>query len=143
MNLNPQHIDVLDLIPQRPPVVMITAVHEVDKNIFTTCFKIVKENIFCNNGFLDEEGLIENIAQTAAAMNGYVAMINNQAILLGYIGAIKDLKVFSLPRVNTEIITSVEVQNKVMNVSIIKGIIRQGEEMIATCEMKIFIDETK
>ena len=45
-----------------------------------------------------EPGLVENIAQTAAARAGYISHTENKPVLVGYIGAVNNLQVFSLPK---------------------------------------------
>jgi 3-hydroxymyristoyl/3-hydroxydecanoyl-(acyl carrier protein) dehydratase len=134
-------INIKELIPQREPVVMVTKLLSATENSVTTALQLEEDNIFCQNGFFQECGLIENIAQTAAALNGYAALLQNQSVKLGYIGAVKNLVVHALPAVNSVIETTVSLENRVLNVDIIKGIIKQNDSVIAECEMKIFVEE--
>lgn len=138
-----EKVNITDLIPQRAPMVMLSNLLKFTDNSATTCLNIKDDNIFCTNGLFHECGLIENIAQTAAAMNGYATLMKNEKVKLGYIGAVKNLRIYKLPEVNSTIKTTVSLQNKVMNVDIIKGIIMQEDSVIAECEMKIFLEETK
>jgi len=85
--------------------------------------------------------LVENIAQTAAAGVGYIAQQNLQPILTGYIGAIKNLVIFMLPKVGDVIETTVVIENQVFDVTIISGSVKCGETLLAKCEMKIFIQK--
>lgn len=101
-------------------------------------------NIFISNGKFLEAGLIENIAQTAALRNGWMAL--QQAgegvetnIPVGMIGGIKNFRLFAFPKVNSEIKTEVTVQTEIMNALIITGKVKEGEKLMAECEMKIFI----
>ncbi len=136
-----EKINITDLIPQREPMVMLSNLLKFTDNSATTCLNITDDNIFCNNGVFQESGLIENIAQTAAAMNGYAALMKKEKVKLGFIGAVKNLNIYKLPEVNSTIKTTVSIQNKVMNVDIIKGVVMQEDSVIAECEMKIFLDE--
>lgn len=103
--------------------------------------------MFCENGFLKEPGLIENIAQTAALRVGYITsqMRNDENTNveppIGYIGAIKNLVIETLPEAGSEIMTEVIIQNMVFDVTIIQGKISQNGQMIAHCEMKIFLKQ--
>jgi hypothetical protein len=106
-----------------------------------TKFNFDDNNIFCKNGFLTEPGIIENIAQSAAAMNGFNAVKNNHKVKRGFIGSVNNLEIFRFPKSGIAIETKVKVENQVMNVNIIKGIIRQNGILIAECEMKIFLEE--
>lgn len=137
---NFEEIDIVELLPQRPPMVMVGKILSCESNRITTRFTISEENVFSYNGNFQESGLIENIAQTAAALSGYQAKLNNEKVKLGFIGSIRNLDIFSLPGVGSEIETSVEVIGQVMNVDMIKGEIRLNNEVIAQCEMRIFLE---
>ncbi len=85
----------------------------------------------------------ENIAQTAAAQIGYLANKLGKKPPVGFIGAIKNLKIELLPKIGDEIVTTIEIENEVMNFTIIKGISKLGDTTLAECQMKIFVhDET-
>ena len=67
-----EDIDILTLLPQRPPFIMIDKLLSCDKIITKTRFLVRKDNIFIEQGRLTSSGLIENIAQTCAARMGYI-----------------------------------------------------------------------
>ena len=102
-------------------------------------FVVKAGNIFVEEGCLKEPGLVENIAQTAAARAGYTSALESQPVRLGYIGAIKNLQFYGFPKINDEIITEITIENQIFDVSIISGKIRCNGELLAACEMKIFI----
>ena len=132
-----QH-DILSLIPQRSPFVMIDALLTVDEKGATGVFKISEKNLFLNDGFLAEAALIENIAQTAAARIGYISLNENKPAPIGYLAAVQNFEVFSLPKLNDEITTEISIENVIFNVLIISGKIMCNNENIAACNMKIF-----
>ncbi|MDR2847486.1 MAG: pseudouridylate synthase, partial [Bacteroidales bacterium] len=66
-------LDILDLIPQRRPFVMVDKLLHFDMDVTTTAFKILPDNIFVVNDVLTESGIIESIAQTCAARMGYIS----------------------------------------------------------------------
>lgn len=132
-------IDILLLIPQREPMLMVSGLQSASGQSITTWFQIEPENIFVEEGKFRESGLIENIAQSAAALNGYRAKIGGEPVKNGYIGAVKNLEIFHLPEVGVRLITSVEETHQVMDASIVEGEIWAGNQLIARCVMKIFI----
>jgi hypothetical protein len=106
----------------------------------TRCgFKIEEENIFTEDGFFGEPGMVENIAQTAAAGVGYIAQQTNQPVPVGYIGAIKDLEFFLLPKTGDWLETEVTIVNQVFDVTMVNGTIHCNGRLAAKCEMKIFL----
>ncbi len=140
MNTNVQtNLQVLDFIPQRPPFVQISNLIAVDDTKTTTTFTILQDNILCEEGSFSENGMIENIAQTAAAGFGYLDSLNNKDVALGFIASIKDIEIFEIAKVGDTIQTETEVVNQIMDFKIIKGKIYLNERVIAVCEMRIFV----
>ena len=126
-------------IPQRPPIVMIGSLLHADESTAITSFEINAENIFVAEGAFQEPGLIENIAQTAAAHAGYYHIEKKLPVPVGFIAAIRNLKILSLPGIGETVITTVTITNRVMDVTIIEGSVSLNENVICSCEMRIFI----
>lgn len=118
---------------------MVDEIVHSDEKITRSTFLVKADNIFVENGFLKEPGLVENIAQTAAARAGYISKLEDKPVSVGYIGAIKNLAITGFPKINEEIITEITIENQIFDVSIISGKIRCNELLLAQCEMKIFI----
>ena len=130
--------DITKYIPQRDPIVMVHALLEADDDHAVTQLAIEPDNIFVSNEFFAEPGLVENIAQTAAMHVGYQCSKKNIPIPIGYIAAVKDLKIQKLPKQNTKITTSVKITNKVLDVTVVEGRVEQEGNLICSCEMRIF-----
>ncbi len=135
---------ILDLIPQRPPFVMIDTLISSDRIISVSGLYIREDNIFSENGVFTEPGLIENIAQTVAAGASYHFKNSGEGgeAAIGYIGAIKDLEINFLPKVNSSITTEVEVMHEILDITIIEGKVISEGKLAAECSMKIFMDKT-
>jgi predicted hotdog family 3-hydroxylacyl-ACP dehydratase len=131
--------NVETLIPQRPPFVMVGRLLHADETKATSSFTVLKSNILVNDNEFSEAGIIENIAQTAALHMGYVASTIDKKIPQGMIGGIKNLEIAYLPEVNNLLTTSISIEHEVMNAKIIKGTVSMKNEIIARCEMKVFI----
>ena len=130
-------IPIKELIPQRPPFVMIDKMLSFDKNVTETQLEIRADNIFCKDGKLMAEGLMENIAQTCAARIGYVNLSKNEAVKIGVIGSVSNYEVFRLPKVGEVIITSVEVIEELLQITLVKAVVKCGDETLAQATMKI------
>ena len=135
--------DIQSLIPQKPPFVMIDKLLSVTETATTTGFTIKADNIFVQDGLFKEPGLVENIAQTAAASAGYVSHTENKPVLVGYIGAVNNLQVFALPKTGDELITEITTENQIFDVTLISGKITCNGQLIAQCKMKIYINQIK
>ncbi|MBA3673818.1 MAG: 3-hydroxyacyl-ACP dehydratase [Chitinophagaceae bacterium] len=130
--------NISSLIPQKPPFVMVDKLLHSDEYSTQTNFLIKKENVLVVNGELTEAGLMENIAQTAAARAGFTAMSENKPVAVGYIGAVKNFEIFELPKINDQLVTEIKIKTQVFDATIISGTIKCNDIVIAQCEMNIF-----
>ncbi|QEC65610.1 3-hydroxyacyl-ACP dehydratase [Mucilaginibacter ginsenosidivorans] len=130
--------DIIPLIPQKPPFVMVGRLMSSDENLTRSSFVIPENNVFVKKGLFQEAGLMENIAQTAALRAGYIAQSENKPVAVGYIGAVSKFEVFDLPKTGDEIVTEISVQNQVFDIAVLSGKVWLGENLMAQCEMKVF-----
>jgi hypothetical protein len=133
--------NIIPLIPQKPPFVMVGKLLHTDEVTTRSSFLINGENVFVKDGLFQEAGLMENIAQTAALRAGYVARGENIPVAVGYIGAVSNFEIFDLPKVNDEIETEITVENQIFDVTVLKGKVWKNENLLARCEMKLFISK--
>jgi predicted hotdog family 3-hydroxylacyl-ACP dehydratase len=133
--------DITDLIPQNPPFVMVGSLIAVDEKMARSSFTINPDNVFLKNNIFQEAGLMENIAQTAALRAGYMAAAENKPVSLGYIGAVKDMEIFSLPKAGDEIETEISIEEQVFNMAIISGKVWLNGTLIASCKLNVFTED--
>ncbi|SCY58925.1 ABC transporter permease [Flavobacterium caeni] len=104
-------IDIKDYLPHRAPMLMVDRLQKLDHEIVETVFEIKPDNLFVQNGSFNEPGLIENAAQTCAAIvaKGYFLdesdQIKKDVAVIGFISAIKTLKIHATPLVGQTITT--------------------------------------
>lgn len=134
--------DIRELIPQREPILMVDRLVEADGDRVVTCFTVKDGLVFLEeDGVLSEVGLIENIAQSASALAGYRAKLNGlERPPVGYIGEIKNFRLYENPRVGDELLTTVTFGPEVGGVTLIEGEVRVGERLMAGTRMKIFVE---
>ena len=135
--MDPADYNITDLIPQKPPMQMIDNLVSVTEHGAKGVLTIRRENLFVENGFLSESALIEFIAQTAAAYTGYTSLVNHLPVKEGYIGAVKNLIIYELPAVDTQIFSEIEIVNEIVGFTIIQGKVKSREKILAECEMRI------
>ena len=126
-------------IPQKAPMIMVGKLVEVTVAKTVTSLIIREDNLFCDEGFFREPGLIENMAQTAAAGTGYTAKKEGKEPPVGFIGGLRNLLIHSLPKVGSEIRTEVTIEHEVFDAKVAKGKIFLEENCIAECELKVFL----
>ena len=144
MPVTPMDFDILDLLPQRPPFIMVDRLTYYDPVITKTVFKVNEDNLFCRNSVMEEAGLIEIIAQSCAARMGYKEKTEahrDGVIKIGVIGMIKKMEIFRNPYVGEELETTVEIMADVFNATLVETNVASGNEILATCEMKIYLTD--
>lgn len=138
MLIDKQHIT--SILPHRTPMVMIDSLVEHSEEKTITLFTIEANNIFVRDGALQESGLIENIAQSAAASSGYYYHQNKLQQPLTYIASINKVRILKLPKVNESIQTEIKLTSNILNINVISGKCFLKDELIAECEMKVLIE---
>ncbi|MDE6822000.1 MAG: hydroxymyristoyl-ACP dehydratase [Bacteroides acidifaciens] len=130
---------ILGLIPQRPPIVMVDSFFGIEENCSYSGLTITSDNIFCEAGKLQEPGIIEHIAQSAAARIGFIYTRQGAQVPLGFIGSVDKLRIYNLPEVGMKLFTEITVVQEVFDITLVSAQVKAGEEVIAECQMKIFI----
>ena len=136
-----EEIDILDLIPQRPPFVLIDRLTAFDEARTETRFTVRAEHLMCESDRLQAAGLIENIAQTCAARLGYLNLLHAERVKLGFIGAIRDLEILRLPRCGETLHTTTWNLEEVFRMILVRAEVRSEGELLATAQMKIAVSE--
>lgn len=122
-------------------MVMVDRIIGISGKKTVTTFLIRDDNVFLEDGFFREPGLIENIAQSAAAGIASVTLNADEEPKTGFIGAIRELKIFKLPKSGDEIRTTVTVTHEILNATVVAGQIILHDELIAECELRIFLEK--
>lgn len=135
-------INIHELLPQQEPFVMVGKLIHFDMEKTVTETTVSSENIFSENGLFTPSGVIENIAQTCATRIGYInKYILKKGIQLGFIGAVKGLKLYRCPKVGETIRTTILTIEEIFGMTLVKATVCVGEEIIAEAEMKIALSE--
>ena len=140
-----EDIDILELLPQRPPFIMVGRLMHYDDTLTVTSTEIKPDNIFVDaDSLFSESGIVENIAQTCASRIGYInKYILMKGIQIGFIGAVRNLRIHSLPAVGQTIITSIEKVEEVFGMTLVNAVVKCDDRIIADGSMKIAVNESE
>jgi len=148
-----QTIDIQNFLPHRKPMLMVDMILHICGEKVTTVFKIEEDNIFVDKGFFTEVGLIENAAQTCSSIVARAFFDDNDienknnVNVLGFISAIRTLKIHALPKSGSEIITKSFLISKynteLYTTCLMDCKIFCGEELLLEGEINLFIQEEK
>jgi predicted hotdog family 3-hydroxylacyl-ACP dehydratase len=144
--------DIQNYLPHRAPMLMVDLILNLDANFVETIFLIKKDNIFVNNGIFIEAGLIENTAQTCSSIVGKKYFFdedgteNENINVIGFISALKNLKIHSLPKVNDTIITKANLVSKFVGddytLCTMSCESLLDDKILLECEINLFIQKT-
>ncbi|MDR2125338.1 MAG: pseudouridylate synthase [Prevotellaceae bacterium] len=105
-----------------------------------TTTRVEEDNIFVEDGALTEPGLLENIAQTAAARMGYICKyVDKTGVKIGVIGEIKNLVIKRCPCVGEELTTIVEIVTDIFSTLMVQCKVNVNGTVIAQGSMKISV----
>ena len=139
--MNFKDIPIAQLIPQRPPFVMVDRVVSCEADTAETEFDITEDNIFLEGGHLQPAGIIENMAQSCAARMGCVNISHNEAIRIGVIGDIRDCCILRFPSVRDKLTTHISILEEFFSLTLAEITTKVGDEFVATTRMKIALTE--
>lgn len=133
--------EILSYIPQRAPIVMVDEFLGIEGASSVTKLTITADNFFYEEAGFSECGIIEHVAQSAALRMGYLFRSEGKEVPLGFIGAVNKCSLLKVPNLGDTLHTQITLEQELLNISLISAIVKIDEEMIATCQMKIFLQQ--
>jgi 3-hydroxymyristoyl/3-hydroxydecanoyl-(acyl carrier protein) dehydratase len=140
MNINLSEIIITELIPQRYPFVFVDKIIDFNYETYacTTSFLITENCLLMEDHRLAEAGILENVAQTCAVQIGFVnKYILKKDIQIGFIGAVKNVKIDNFAVLKDTLITTIEIMTEFADMKIARCTVRIENKMIAYGELKI------
>lgn len=133
--------EIEELLPQKPPFMMVDKLVKYESEEAETIFAVREDNVMLQDGVLSSAGLMENIAQTSAARIGYYyKYILKEPVKVGYIGAVKNMKVTRYPAVGECLHTHIHVIAEAFGMVAFVAVISDADgHAIARGEMKTAI----
>lgn len=122
-------------------MIMVDRLLDADDTGGQTSLVVGRGNYFLDrDDRLQEFGLIEHIAQSASAIAGYRAIEAGASTApLGFIAEVKHFCCYSLPTIGDALVTTIEFGIEVAGITMVKGVTRKGEDVVAEAQMKIFM----
>ncbi|WP_413510967.1 hypothetical protein [Myroides odoratus] len=131
-----------NLIPQRAPIVMVDTLYQFGEDFIEAGLSIKSDNICVEDGYMQEAGIIEHMAQAVALHTGYAYYLQNKQAPTGYIGAIKKIDINQLPEVGEKLITKAQILHEFMGVTLVELTTTCNEILIATGQMKTVLAQS-
>lgn len=135
-------INIHELLLQQEPFIFIDVLTFCDEHVCESDFQVRTGHIYVENGQLKRCALAEIIAQTCAARQGYInKYILKKSIQIGFIGALRNFTILATPATGDTLHTRIEIQEEIMNITLVKAEITCGNQLIASGTLKMSTGE--
>jgi len=131
--------DIKLIILQREPLIMIDSFHYISDTEAESYFKVTDNNIFFIEGTLSEAGIVEHMAQSASAFEGFNYLQQSLSIPLGMIGEVRRLYIDYNHIIKDELKTKIQIVDKALGISLFNVSTSIQNQQVAECQMKIFV----
>ncbi|WP_456439638.1 ABC transporter permease [Psychroserpens sp.] len=145
-------IDISNFLPHRPPFLLLDKILILNDEEVSASFRIKEDNLFVENNYFGEMGLVENAAQTCSSIVGKSYFDDDDidgkgAKLIGFISAIKKITAFSCPKVGSTIISNAKLTSRFdsdnYSVCSLKCNIFDRSNLLLSCELNLMIKDLK
>ncbi|MCD8072642.1 MAG: hydroxymyristoyl-ACP dehydratase [Alistipes sp.] len=131
--------EILEYIPQRAPIVMVDTFYGIYGDTLVSSLEVCPENIFVQDGVLEECGIVEHVAQSAALRAGYLYRSRGQKVPIGFIASVNKVKVFRRPMAGEVMTTRVTVLQEIMDITLLSAEVTLAGEKCCQCSLKIYL----
>lgn len=129
-----QNIAIKQFLPHRQPMLFVDTIILIETNYVEAIYTIKSDQLFLQNDYFSEIGLIENMAQVCSSIIGQKYFIDDdlqKGDLIGYISTIKTCTIFNLPKINQTILTKAKLLE----------VFDYEDYAISTMETQVLIDD--
>lgn len=129
------------LVPHRLPMRLVDTLIEVnaDDGVATACIR--QDNpMLAADGTLEEVALIELMAQSYAALKGYVDSKAGLSVRRGFLTGVKEFRCHAAVRAGDQLQVTIETVAKLDHFSVALGRVYCGEVLAAQAEIKIWVE---
>ncbi|MDY0212895.1 MAG: hypothetical protein RBR06_07805 [Desulfuromonadaceae bacterium] len=129
------------LVPHRLPMRLVDTLTEVnaDDGVATACIR--QDNpMLAADGTLEEVALIEIMAQSYAALKGYVDCKAGRAVRRGFLTGVKDFQCHAAIKAGDQLRITIETIANLDHFAVAQGSVYCDEMLAAQAEIKIWVE---
>lgn len=133
-----EHVNVSDILLQKEPVRMVDSLSAMTSTMTQARFRVKPDSPFLDGDRLDPSALLEVMAQTCAARQGYVnKYLLHKPVEVGYIGAVRDFVVSGDARVGDVLNTTIEIHERFADLLVVSAVTMVNSREIARCTLRL------
>ena len=146
-----QQIDIQQFLPHRRPMLFVDTIIWIEKTYVEALFTIKPNQLFIQDEYFTEIGLLENMAQVCSTIIGQNYFINfsdlHKGDVIGFISTIKTAEILRLPKINQTITTKATLLEVFdydeFTISLMESKVMIDEEVFATSTMNLMLQNHK
>ena len=146
-----QQIDIQQFLPHRRPMLFVDTIIWIEKTYVEALFTIKLNQLFIQDEYFTEIGLLENMAQVCSTIIGQNYFINfsdlHKGDVIGFISTIKTAEILRLPKINQTITTKATLLEVFdydeFTISLMESKVMIDEEVFATSTMNLMLQNHK
>ncbi|MCQ2285583.1 MAG: hydroxymyristoyl-ACP dehydratase [Bacteroidales bacterium] len=127
-------MNVINLIPQKPPFVFVDDISDVEEMHFFSRFEVKADTPLLRNGAIAEAGIIEHVAQSMAA---YIGFHQQNEVEIGVVASVTKFVFHSLPPIGSVLHTEIIIENRIFAISQIYAKVFCNHSLIAEGNMRL------
>ena len=146
-----QQINIQQFLPHRRPMLFVDTIIWIEKTYVEALFTIKLNQLFIQDEYFTEIGLLENMAQVCSTMIGQNYFINfsdlHKGDVIGFISTIKTAEILRLPKINQTITTKATLLEVFdydeFTISLMESKVMIDGEVFATSTMNLMLQNHK
>jgi len=132
----------VNFLPHRPPMCLVDDLLACDDSTCRTTVLVSPQGIMVDAaGLLEPVALVEMIAQSFAAMRGYLDQRNGQPVREGFLVGIRHTELHGAVHAGERLELIVQTSAVVGAFAVAEGVVRRGAEVVASGSLKLWIPE--
>ncbi len=131
--------DPRELVPHRPPMLCLESILQVDADV-AAAELVVGDGLFLDGEELCEQGYLEGLAQTAAALLTTRTRAAGAEPRGGFLVGIRDLAIRRRARRGERVRFRVELVTTFGSIAVVRGLAACGGETLAQGELRFFVE---
>jgi len=129
-----------ELVPHRLPMRLVEQLVEIDGKNGTVVTRVLPDNLLLDDsGSLEGVALVELIAQSYAALKGYLDRRDRKPVRQGFLVGIKKLEWFAAAKIGDELQITIRTLGELDDFAVAAGEVRCGDVLLARGEVKVWI----
>ena len=129
-------------LPHRKPMALLTRILAIDEGVCRTEAQVAAGDLFVDTaGRLEPVALVEMIAQSYAALRGYLDCHSGLPVREGFLVGVRKLHIHGAVQAGDRLEITVRTVAEIDGFAVADGEIRRGTDVIATGNLKLWIPE--